>query len=96
MKAGCGGGSGPSDSRRTVKIRLGLFKKEPSDLRWTTGIGRPASALFSGQQRWRCPTRSGELAGDKGRGGSAGLRATGMVWEVREGAWNPMVRVKSR
>jgi hypothetical protein len=55
-KAGCGGGgSGPSDPRRTTKIRLGLFKKGPSDLRWTVGIGRPASVLFSGQQRWRRP-----------------------------------------
>jgi hypothetical protein len=24
----------------------------------------------------------GELAGDEGRGGSAGLRVTGMAWEV--------------
>jgi hypothetical protein len=47
--AGGGGpGSGPSDSRRTAKIRLGLFKKGPSDLRWTAGIGRPALVLFSG------------------------------------------------
>jgi hypothetical protein len=39
---------------------------------------------------------AGELAGDKGREGSVGLRATGMVWEVGEGAGNPLARAKSR
>jgi hypothetical protein len=48
-KAGCGGGSGLSNSRRTTKIRLGLIKKGPSDLRWTAGIGRAASVPFSSQ-----------------------------------------------
>jgi hypothetical protein len=39
---------------------------------------------------------AGELAGDKGRGGSAGLRATEMVWEIREGAGNSLAGAKSR
>jgi hypothetical protein len=39
---------------------------------------------------------AGELARDKGRGGSAGLRATGMAWEVEEGVGNPLARAKSR
>jgi hypothetical protein len=39
---------------------------------------------------------AGELTGDKGRGGSAGLRATGMVWEVGDGAGNLQARAKSR
>ena len=39
---------------------------------------------------------AGELAGDKGRGGSAGLRATGMVWEIGEGAGNLLAGAKSR
>jgi hypothetical protein len=55
-KAGCGGsGSGPLDSRRTARIGLGLFKIEPSDLRWTAEIGRLASVPFSSQQRRRRP-----------------------------------------
>jgi hypothetical protein len=68
-----GGCSGPSDSRRTAKIRLGLFKKGPSDLRWTAGIRRPASVLFSGQQRWRHPYRGG---GARRRQGARGLRGS--------------------
>jgi hypothetical protein len=39
---------------------------------------------------------AGKLAGDKGRGGSAGLRATGMVWEIGEGAGNLLAGAKSR
>jgi hypothetical protein len=31
---------------------------------------------------------AGKLARDKGRGGSAGLRATGMGWEIGEGTGN--------
>jgi hypothetical protein len=38
---------------------------------------------------------AGELAGDEGRGGSAGLRATGMVWEVGEGAGNLLAGARS-
>jgi hypothetical protein len=67
--AGGGGGSGLSDSRRMTKIRLGLFKKGPSDLRWTAGIGRPASVLFSGQRRWRRPyPRRGSSPETRGAG----------------------------
>jgi hypothetical protein len=39
---------------------------------------------------------AGKLAGDKGRGGSTGLRATGMVWEIGEGAGNLLAGAKSR
>jgi hypothetical protein len=39
---------------------------------------------------------AGELAGDKGRGDSAGLRATGMAWEVGEGAGNLLAGARSR
>jgi hypothetical protein len=38
---------------------------------------------------------AGELAGDEGREGSTGLRATGMVWEVGEGAGNLLVGARS-
>jgi hypothetical protein len=38
----------------------------------------------------------GEVAGDKGRGGSAGLRVTGMVWEIGEGTGNLLAGAKSR
>jgi hypothetical protein len=37
-----------------------------------------------------------ELAGDKGRGGSAGLRATAMAWEIGEGAGNLLAGTRSR
>jgi hypothetical protein len=37
-----------------------------------------------------------ELAGDKGRGGSAGLRATGMASEIGEGAGNLLAGTRSR
>jgi hypothetical protein len=39
---------------------------------------------------------AGELAGDKGRGGSAGLGATGMVWEIGEGTGNLLAGAKSQ
>jgi hypothetical protein len=103
-----GGGSGPSDSRRTAKIRLGLVKKEPSDLRWTTGIGRPASALFSGQQRWRRPyprrgsspeTRGAGAPRVLGRPGWSGRlgKARGTHWrglnrDRGTGGWQPTAR----
>jgi hypothetical protein len=38
---------------------------------------------------------AGELAGDEGSGGSAGLRATEMVWEVGEGAGNLLAGARS-
>jgi hypothetical protein len=38
---------------------------------------------------------AGELTGDEGRGGSAGLRTTGMVWEVGEGAGNLLAGARS-
>jgi hypothetical protein len=38
---------------------------------------------------------AGELAGDEGRGGSAGLRATGVVWEIGEGARNLLAGARS-
>jgi hypothetical protein len=38
---------------------------------------------------------AGELAEDEGRGSSAGLRATGMVWEVGEGAGNLLAGARS-
>jgi hypothetical protein len=48
-KAGCGGsGPGPLNLRRTTRVGIGLFKIEPSDLRWTAGIWRLASVLPSG------------------------------------------------
>jgi hypothetical protein len=82
--AGGGGGSGPSDSRRTTKIRLGLFNKGPSDLRWTAGIGRPASVLFSGQQRWRRPyPRQGSSPEARGAGAPRVLGRPG--WSGRLG-----------
>jgi hypothetical protein len=39
---------------------------------------------------------AGKLTGDKGCGGSAGLRATGMVWKIGEGAGNLLAGAKSR
>jgi hypothetical protein len=36
-----------------------------------------------------------ELAGDEGRGGSAGLRATEVVWEIGEGAGNLLAGARS-
>jgi hypothetical protein len=39
---------------------------------------------------------AGKLAGDKGRGGSTGLRATGMGWEIGEGTGNILAGAKSR
>jgi hypothetical protein len=77
---GGGGGSGPSDPRRTTRIRFGLFKKGPSDLRWTAGIGRPASALFSGQQRWRRPYPR--------RGSSPETRVAGAPWVLGRPGWS--------
>jgi hypothetical protein len=79
-----GGGSGPSDSRRTAKIRLGLFKKGPSDLRWTAGIGRPASVPFSSQQRRRRPhPRRGSSPETRGAGAPRVLGRPG--WSGRLG-----------
>jgi hypothetical protein len=50
---------GAALGRRIPGGRPGLgssyFKKGPPDLRWTTGIGRPASVPFSSQQRRRRP-----------------------------------------
>jgi hypothetical protein len=37
-----------------------------------------------------------ELAGDKGCGGSAGLRVTGMAWEIGEGAGNLLAGTRSQ
>jgi hypothetical protein len=39
---------------------------------------------------------AGKLAGDKGRGGSAVLRATGMVWEMGDGTGNLLAGAESR
>jgi hypothetical protein len=39
---------------------------------------------------------AGVLAGDEGRWGSTGIRATGMVWEVGEGAGNLLAGARSR
>ena len=39
---------------------------------------------------------AGELAGDKGRGGSAGLRAIAVAWEIGEGTGNLLAGAKSR
>jgi hypothetical protein len=79
-----GGGSGPSDSRRTAKIRLGLFKKGSSDLRWTARIGRPASVPFSGQQRRRRPhPRRGSSPETRGAGAERVLGRPG--WSGRLG-----------
>jgi hypothetical protein len=83
-RRGAGGGSGPSDPRRTTRIRFGLFKKGPSDLRWTAGIGRPASALFSGQQRWQRPyPRRGSSPETRGAGAPRVLGRPG--WSGRLG-----------
>jgi hypothetical protein len=103
-----GGGSGPSDPRRTAKIRFGLFKKGPSDLRWTTRIGRPASVPFSGQQRWRRPyprrgsspeTRGAGAPRVLGRPGWSGRlgKARGTYWrglnrDRGTGGWRPTAR----
>jgi hypothetical protein len=103
-----GGGSGPSDPRRTAKIWLGLFKKGPSDLRWTAGIGRPASVPFSGQQGWRCPyprrgssqeTRGAGAPRVLGRPGWSGRlgKARGTYWRGLNrgrgtGGWRPTAR----
>jgi hypothetical protein len=103
-KAGCGGsGPGPLDSRRTARIRPGLFKIGPglfkigsSDLRWTAGIGRPASVPFSSQQRRRRPhPRRGSSPETRGTRALWVLRATGVAWEVGEGAGNLLVGAKS-
>ena len=59
---------------------------------WAAGFGpllQPAEAAAAAPA-------ARELAGDKGRWGSAGLRATVMVWEVGEGAGNPLARAKLR
>jgi hypothetical protein len=78
------GGSRPSDSRWTAKIRLGLFKIRPCDLRWTAGIGRPASVLFSGQQRRRPPhPRRGSSLEMRGAGAPRVLGRPG--WSGRLG-----------
>jgi hypothetical protein len=92
-----GGGIGPSDFRRTAKIRLGLFRKrtvqsETDDGDRAASFGpllRPAEAAAPAPA-------AGELAGDKGHGGSAGLRAIGMVWEIGEGVGNLLAGAKSR
>jgi hypothetical protein len=96
-KAGCGGsGPGPSDSRRTARIGPGLFKIGPSDLRWTAGIGRPASVPFSSQQRQRRPHPwRGSSPETRGVGALLVLTATGVAWEVGEGAGNLLVGARS-
>jgi hypothetical protein len=38
---------------------------------------------------------AGELAGDEGRGVLRVLKATGVTWEVGEGAGNPLVGARS-
>jgi hypothetical protein len=59
---------------------------------WAAGFGpllRPAEMAAP-------VPAAGELAEDKGRGGSVGLRATGMVWEIGKGARNLLAGAKSR
>jgi hypothetical protein len=96
-RRGCGGsGPGPLDLRRTARVGLGLFKIEPSDLRWTAEIWRLASVPFSSQQRRRRPhPRRGSSPETRGAGALRVLRATGVAWEVGEGARNLLVGARS-
>jgi hypothetical protein len=92
------GGNGPglSDYRWTARIRLGLFETGPSDLRWTAEIWRLASVPFPSQQRRRRPhPRRGSSPETRGAGALRVLRATGVAWEVGEGAGNLLVGARS-
>jgi hypothetical protein len=87
-----GNGPGPSDYRWTARIRLGLFKTGLSDLRWTAEIWRLAYVPFPSQQRRRRPhPRRGSSPETRGAGALRVLRATGVAWEVGEGAGNLLV-----
>jgi hypothetical protein len=91
-----GNGPGPSDYRWTARIRLELFKTGPSDLRWTVEIWRLASVPFSSQQRRRRPHPwRGSSPETGGTGALRVLRATGVAWEVGEGAGNLLVGARS-
>jgi hypothetical protein len=68
-----GSGPGPSDSRRTTRIGPGLIETGPPDLGWTAGIGWPALSSPTASRGGGARPRGGELAGDEGRGGPAGL-----------------------
>jgi hypothetical protein len=67
-----GNGLGPLDLRRTARIGLGLFQTGSSDLSWTAEIWRPASVFPPASRGGGARSRGEELAGDEGRGGSAG------------------------
>jgi hypothetical protein len=68
-----GNGSGPSDSRLTAKIRPGLFSKRTVRSEMDDG-DRVAgfSPLLRPAEVAALVPAAGELAGDKGCGGSAG------------------------
>jgi hypothetical protein len=93
---GGGNGPGPSDLRRTARVGLGLFETGSSDLRRTAEIWRLASVSFSSQQRRRRPhPRRGSSLETRSAGALRVLRATGVAWEVGEGAGNLLVGARS-
>jgi hypothetical protein len=83
-----------SDGR--PRLGSGYLEKGPSNLRRTTGIGRPASVLFSGQQRRRRPhPRRGSSPETRGTGAPRVLGRSG--WSGRLGkAWGTYWRGLSR
>jgi hypothetical protein len=96
-KAGCGGKRPWAVGLQvTARIRLGLFETGPFDLRWTTETWRLASVPFPSQQRrWRPHPRRGSSPETRGAGALRVLRATGVAWEVGEGAGNLLVGARS-
>jgi hypothetical protein len=58
---------------------------------WAAGFG----PLLQPTEAAAAAPAAGELAGDEGCGGSAGLRVTGMAWEVGEGAGNLLAGARS-